>query len=80
MKKRTEIFIIKNDNKKVTNPTPDIYSDELFKYIALKLDKIEFDKPLKLTQTVKMIGAPSDYNEEMDKWDKMMAEKESDIT
>ena len=36
----------------------------------------DLDKPLKFTQTGKMIGAPSDYNDEMEKWEKMMAEDE----
>ena len=67
---------MKEENKKTTEQRADFYSDELIKYITSHFDESDFDKPLKLTQTVKMIGAPSDYNEEMEKWAKMMAENE----
>ena len=67
---------MKEKNKKMTDSMPDFYSDELIEHLASEFDPSDFDKPLKLTPCVpKMIGAPSDYNEEMDKWEKMMAEK-----
>lgn len=39
----------------------------------------DFDKPLKLTPHVpKMIGAPSDYNEEMEKYERELEKRKQE--
>ena len=67
---------MKEKDKKIDNTASNNLQDMEIDCYVYRCVMEEFDKPLKLTQTVKMIGAPSDYNDEMEKWEKMMAENE----